>query len=885
MNVLKRCCFRSMKENRKRTIVTIMGVILATALITGVACLAVSFRTSLIEYEKQQNGDYHYCFSGVKTENLKYFTNNPNIERLGIAREIGYAALQGSINPDKPYLFLRAMDEVMMDAVSLQLVEGRMPENDSEIIIGRHIRYNGMVDLKVGDVLPLEICSRMSGGFELNQTNPYTYTDESLVPLYKKTFTIVGIVERPNYNVEDRMAPGYSVFTYLNPDVSDGSGSAGTVELYVSLTDWGLKHPEKVIGGILGVSEQVCSRYLEYSPLLTEEELRQIQTIAREVKENGWLLKWINFSFSDGTLNMMYFMSAIALAVIIVTSVFCIRNSFMISLTEKMKLYGRLASVGTTSKQQRKIIYYEAGFLGGVGIPLGVLSGILATYILVRVTSGLMEDAIDIPLVFGVSGLAVIVAMILSAVTILLSASKSARLAAKLSPISAIRGNDMVKIGRGGLTCPGFIGKIFGIGGRIAHKNLKRAKVKYRTTVISIVVSVAVFIGLTSFMQLMGVAMGVYYEEMQYQIEVYLSREGAYQGALRVASIEGIEAVDILRAGEVFIDSGKIPYTEEYKKNSVIPEEDLMQVLSLGESGYAAFCREIGVSVEQAQDKAIVVAGFNKKYFDDAQGKLVTREGDIAKYKQGDIIEVFPGKTDTQDGGETRKDGELIRLEVLTQTDKMPMALSKRSGRDYITLIVSDQWMEQYGFAKDANDRYVMMAIKCADAGAVEEAIRNELQMGGYHYTLGNYEAAYKSDRAIRLIVAIFLYGFITVVALIGITNIFNTITTNMELRAPEFAMLRSVGMTGREFRRMIWLEGFFYGGKALILGIPLGILLSMGFHRALGEGIVTVFVMPWQGIAIASAAVAVLLYFIMRFSMAKINKRNIIDTIQNENI
>ena len=132
---------------------------------------------------------------------------------------------------------------------------------------------------------------------------------------------------------------------------------------------------------------------------------------------------------------------------------------------------------------------------------------------------------------------------------------------------------------------------------------------------------------------------------------------------------------------------------------------------------------------------------------------------------------------------------------------------------------------------------------------------------------------------------AIFLYGFITVVALIGITNIFNTVTTNMELRAPEFAMLRSMGMTGREFRRMIWLEGIFYGGKALLIGIPAGLLLSVCFNRAMGEGIVTEFRFPWLGTGTAAAAVVFLLFVIMRYSMRKINQRNMIETIRNENI
>ena len=173
--------------------------------------------------------------------------------------------------------------------------------------------------------------------------------------------------------------------------------------------------------------------------------------------------------------------------------------------------------------------------------------------------------------------------------------------------------------------------------------------------------------------------------------------------------------------------------------------------------------------------------------------------------------------------------------------------------------------------------------VKCENADEMEAAVRKDIQL--QMYTLTNFDAQYRSDRSLSLVVAIFLYGFITVVALIGITNIFNTITTNMELRAPEFAMLRSVGMTGREFRRLIVLESMFYGVKALLIGIPLGIILSLCFNVALAEGVVTAIRLPWKATAAAAMAVGVLLYAIMRYSMGKVNRKNIIETIRNENI
>ncbi len=902
MNVLMKCCGRSLKENRRRTIVTIVGIVLAAALITAVACMVVSFRASLIAYEKKENGDYHYLFSGVKAENLKYFRNNNHIERMGLLQEVGYALLEGSQNSDKPYLYIRAADKEGMNALSLQLREGRMPENDEELLIGRHIQTNGMAALQVGDVVTLQIGSRISDGYELNQGVSYTYEEEQLVPVTEKTYTIVGVAERPNEVVEGRTAPGYSTFTCME-ELPEGAlqgysmtGISSTkitppsesnisvekehpYEVYVTYTRRGLRHAAQVTSGILGVSEELYERYREDRTSITEEEARQLQTVAEWVGENYWLLKWELLTFSSGIMNAMYAMSTIAVLIIIITSVFCIRNSFMISLTEKMKLYGRLSSVGTTAGQQKKLVRYEACILGGIGIPLGVICGAAASGILVNVVSGLVEDAVDIPFVFVISFPAVLFGAILSAVTIFFSSSNSAKQAAKISPISAIRANEAVKISGKALGCPKWVGRAFGVGGRIAYKNLKRARIKYRTTIVSIVVSVAAFIGLSAFTRLLAFATVFYYEDKQYQLVVGIwdnDYEDCYEKAVRTAGLEGVQEADICRTYTLQTNVNKVPLTKEAMETYLLEtgkEEYIIYVRTLGEEGFARYCEKLGISVEEAGNKAIVLADYEEEYKEN--GRIYSSVRRIAEYRPGDVV--------TGRCGESEEEGEgrNIEIEVLTQTKEPPMCMSN-SNLSGVVLIVSDKWIEEnWLLENDGNAAYVY--IKCEDAGKLEETIRRDLQFS--HYTITNYEAEYRSNKSMYLLVSIFLYGFITVVALIGITNIFNTINTNMELRAPEFAMLKSVGMTGREFRRMIWLEGLFYGGKALMIGIPMGVLLSYCFHKALGQGIVTAFEFPASGVLISVAAVSVLLYAIMRYSMAKVNRRNIMETIRNENI
>ena len=853
VNVLQKCCFRSLKENRKRTAVTIVGIILATSLITAVACMAASFRASMTQHARQETGDFHYLFSGVTPENMKYFQNNQNVDRLGLSQEVGYALLPECQNPNKPYLYVRAVDDTCLDMFYLKLCEGRLPEDDTELLMSRHIRSNGGVHLKGGDVLTLPVGSRVSEGYELTQYNPYEER-ECLETDSVRTYTVVGMVERPSYQVEDREAPGYSVFTRLSQATP---GEA--LDVYVSYTRKALKEADRVTAGLLGITLKEYGQY--------ESGKYSLQgATAASVLKNYRLLRWEFMHFSSTTMNMLYSMAGVAIFLIVVSSVFCIRNSFMISLTEKMKLYGRLASVGTTRRQQRKIVYYEAGFLGLVGIPLGVFCGVLAEFVLVCLVGGLVEDAIGFPLVFAFSLPAVVLGAVLSMATVFFSAYGSARRAARVSPLSAIRANDTIRISQRSVKCPRWVGWLFGIGGKVAYKSLGRARVRYRTTVMSIVVSVAVFIGVSAFVQVASLAGRVYQENTACSLVISIEDEDWRSIAGRVAALEGVQEMEVRRTAYFTVDRDSIPYTREYLEHYGIGEEEgdqIFLITSLGEAGYARYLKQAGIRQEDAADKAILANNF--EVFFEADGKRHVADGKITEYQAGDIV----------------RDKESEReLEILGQTAVRPMFM----GTGYynnVMLIVSDAWMDAHEDVDQSDN--VVLYIKCRDASQIEETVRQD--MGLLRYTVTNYEAAYQSERSTLLVVSVFLYGFITVVSLIGVTNIFNTVTTNMELRAPEFAVLKSVGMTDREFKRMIWLEGLFYGGKALLVAIPLGLGLAYWIHMAFGEGVVAAFRPPVWAVFVAVAAVFVLLSGILWYSCGKVKRRNLMETIQNENI
>lgn len=869
MNALTKITLRNIKLNRKRAWVTIIGIMLATALIVVVADMAESFRSSMVEYEKAHSGDYHYCFYDVDPENLKYFEGNRNIEKLGYSVDLGYTELTGSRNEKKPYLYLKAMDESAMQVANVTLTEGRLPENDHEIVISDSIRTNGGVEYRVGDTIRLTNSNREDAkGNEEDQSCEYT-EGEQLTDSGKAAgeYTVVGIMERLMRSQEPYYAPGYTVITRIT-DVTQYSD----ITVYASYTKAGLKRREEVTAGLLKLSPEIYQKYQNGEPLNEEEQqqLEESQKIASYVTCNIWLLKYQMMLFSDGSLKMLYFMAGIAIVIIIVTSVFCIRNSFVISLTEKLHLYGMLSSIGATGKQRKKLIYGEALILGAVGIPLGILLGLLAGWLVVKGTGHLMQSSLQVTLAYVISWPAILASIVLAVITILLSAGQSAGKAAKISPIQAIRGNDTIRISRKEIRMPKWLSRLFGIGGTIAYKNLKRARVKYRTTIISIVVSVAVFIGMSSFMSVAMKIADTYYTDSSYQLMVPLNGKDQMENARKILNLDGVKEAEICQRDYISVPVDEVKYSKQYQTlMGNTGEEDYsdetFMIVALNPEAFQAYAKKLGCTVKDGNSQAILISDVTKTVMQNGEEKYMT--GELYDYQTGDVIQGTMEMSDTP-----------ISVQIIKTTTERPMSVENIGGVGM--LIVSNTELTDY--QKEMIDR-LEVYIHCEDPDGLQKVIEDDMEF--VNFNVVNLKQSYDATKSLFTLIGVFLYGFIIVIALIGITNIFNTITTNMELRSREFATLKSIGMTRREFRRIIWLESVFYGVKSLLIGIPAGILLSVGFHMAMGTNLETAYHLPWTGILISIGAVFVLLFGIMRYSMGRINRKNIIETIQSENI
>lgn len=866
MNVLNKVSIKNLKLNKKRTISTIIGIILSTALICAACTLATSFQATLVENASNQTGYYHLEIEGIAEKELQVLQNNRDVKQTYTVLQEGYSLLPTINNEYKPYLKLSSMSQEDFKNLKFKLIEGRFANNNQEIVISKHCITGGGVDYKIGDTITLEVGNRETlDNYLLSSHNPYDAKDEQLVNVKTRNFTIVGIIERPDFSFEDYSDPGYTVITTGNTKTSTNQ-----LDVYVALVN--PKEYREAIPEMFGVKD------------VEELELAKTKIECDTFSLNNELLRWEAFAFSDSTISMLYTVVIVVVMIILFTSIFCIRNSFAISTTEKIKMYGMFSSVGATKKQIKKSVVFEALVLGLIGIPLGILSGIFAVFVLIQLVNYLLADRllehVD-GIVLSISNIPIIISIVLGFLTVYLSAISSAKKASRVSPIEQLRNTQDIKMKNKKLKTPKIISKLFHVGGVLAYKNLKRSRKKYRTTVVSLAVSICIFITMNAFLtNALGMA-GVYYKDYDYNMIISQDsqKEISQEAASQIIALDNItESFSTYRNTEYIkiMDLSKVSEANELSEEVKVDENGLaiidkttdepiktgrkfaaLSVIALDSKSFEKYVKKIGENYERVKNSGILCDTFN--YYEDEVGSMKKARG--YNYKKGEIIT----------GEYLEKE---ISLEVGAVTETHPFGYEQYNYHG--GYIVVDQ--EAHPEFELPIDKIMIESNSC-------EKLEKEIQNLKLEVSVRNMESEAKQERAMGLVIQIFLYGFITVITLIGITNIFNTITSNMELRQKEFAMLKSIGMTKREFNRMINLETIFYGSKSLAYGIILGLLGTFALYKAFSIKIQSNMYIPINAILLSIVFVFILVFIIMRYSVGKINKQNTIETIRRENV
>lgn len=895
MKILNKLTVKNLKLNKSRTIVTIIGIMLSCALIMVVAGMAASAQQTMVNLQINVTGNYDLFVKGANKKIIDNAQANRNVKDIYIKQNLGCAYLPQAKFDTKPYINVVAFNEKSFtDCFNVTLKEGRLPQNGNELVLSQSVIENSKADYKLGDTVALDLGKRVyvSGDeIPLDDTDYFNDTNgtEKLVDTHKKTYTVVGVFNKvsSSYFAADSNSASSSAFTLAeeNADIND---------LFISFTSDGEKDYITTSGEILNLTGD------DFESLKNDFEVYLENGDFYEASINKDLLRYKGFALSDEYMSMLFSLAVIIIVIIAISSIFVIRNSFAISITEKTKLYGMLASIGATSKQIRHNVLFEGFVLGIIGIPAGILLGVGVIALLVVILNALLENMLNgISFVYAVPWWAAVISAVMSAVIILFSTLSSAFRASRIAPITAIRGNNDIKINknkRKSYKAPKFIKKLFGVGGEIAYKNLKRSKKKYRTTVISIIVTVAMFISISTFIEYGMKITGDHFKDIPYNITVKANDKLSYDEYENIYKriIADTDINSSIKACENYYGNivGLTDYYTEDAKAAELSGGDLAYVFGVDNKSFKEYVTALGYNYDDVKDKALITNVF--KYYNSDNILIKGKEFDLPmntvvklypngnpSYTEDDIKEIQKTDPDFVYNPDDYKSVDLVIYDTINKEVPGSIVSGIMSTLNEGSVLVSEDYFKKL-FAEDNEYTSRVIVIDSAEPAQTVEYIKNLGIDGLDIYNLNDQK---EMMNAVVLIIAIFAYGFIIVISLIGITNVFNTINTNMRLRSKEFAMLKSIGMTKKEFNRMIRLESLFYGLKSLLIGVPLGLLGGYAIFKATGNTIMLDYSFPTMAVLISIVFVFFVVWLIMKISISKVNKQNIIETIRNDNI
>lgn len=859
MNILNKLTLKHLKMNKKRTVVTIIGVILSTALMVGIGLLLSTVRDNYLQETIKDSGNHHVVFEDVKTTKQDLILKNSEVQKTKIKSELGYALLEGGLNPYKPYLkIVKANNDYLQE---LKLMKGNLPKNENEVVISNHIENNGGVHYEIGDKITLQVGKRYAdvgeGIEDISRFIPYIEGEE-LKDTIIKEYTITGIVERDI--LENYSDCGYNIFT------------AGDFK-----------------------EEENLNIFVEY------KNPKDTYKLTKSISQNIYSDNSVHTDYNDALLalygvsqysNLTSSLAGVMIIMLTLVSIGCIiviYNSFAISVMERKKQFGLFSSIGTTKKQLRKTVFFEAFIIGLVGIPLGILGSYIGIGTVIAIINYLLPGIFSSPLRLATYPIFIIIPVTFMIAVILLSAYLPAKRASKVTPIEAIRQNDDIKIKRK-IKTKKWVQKVFGVEGDIAHKNMQRNKKKYRITTASLVISIVLFVSFSAFMQYMITSSSAYLGKLNFTSYLYYqNKDNDPKIVEQVDKAMKHEQVDdyIMVQNYSFITTSNLNnmYTKDFAKimndhYKGLEQQDI-ELLVLQNDVFDNYLKKLG----KTEIKPIVYNHLETIIYSENSRKAYS----MNKYQGNMEIKLCnfvesDKDADTQD----RQKGKTVcptSIHDYYLSDVEFVGSTIYQGNVTPTIIIRESELSKYitDGSIYAGDFVYIQAKKYDKLDAdIEKALDNNELSGSYY----NVQKEMKMMNNVMLVVKILVYGFIALVTLIGVTSVFNTINTSIALRRKEFAMLRSMGLTPKGFNRIIRFESLFVGLRALVIGLPISLVITFLLHMSVSNMVsFSGLLIPWESILIAIFGVFIIILLSMTYSTHKIKKENILEAIREENI
>ncbi|MGF6354960.1 putative ABC transport system permease protein [Paenibacillus sp. 4624] len=868
---------------KKRSILTIVGIILSVTLLTAVGTLAMSYQDKLVRQTIQDYGDYEVSFNGVPGKDVPRIVNQAAIGSAGVIHRIGYAIISSTSEKEQkenpfaaPYRYLnvKGYDAQAMSKLQVQLESGRLPQKPDEIILSSWSMNNFASKPAIGDKITLNLGDRLEASTgkvkSVNSIGDYGWDlDEKFEPRMKQQYTVVGVMKTAK-NVTWSSTFIYSAITYDNHQKIDPSQ---TFFIYATM---------KSMDNIREKSEAILSSSgLGNVDQGSAQELNR-ETVIKNVRieYNNELLKLFGKStYSNVNQSSMYAFAAIVLIILGCTSA-VIYNTFHISVLERISQFGMLRCIGATPAQIRRIVFKEATVLSLIAIPIGLFTGTILMKVLFynisMLTLGFLNDMhmiISVPILLAAAGLGLIVVYV--------SALGPAKLASSVSPLEALKTSGSTVVEQGDFKRLSFAGsKWLGFEGRFASRNIRRNRKRFRITAFSMIISMVMYIVFSGLVNVLGTtsASGINYSySLDYQGMSKRIPNSVYN---KLATLDGVKQAYSFYNHQL---QAIIP-KEKLNPNYYRQQKEMYSVEM--ENGYRTdnnFLMSYGINGLQELRPKLTSGSIDASQMNDENGVIViqkismtTEKGtnmiiDQTRFKVGDKIKV-----------RSMNDNQPYKtVTVVGTADQGPLS-GEYTESAIIQMITTPKVIENIT-SDNAYDRILLQANPETDNGAIVGYFKSLVQQdAGYGYRDRVEEMKQARNDAMTL--NIFLYGFIGVIAAIAFLNILNTVSTNLILRTKEFAVLKAIGMTQKEIRKMVLLEGVFYGVFAAVYGSLLGTALSYGVSYLMRNAVQIEWVMPWSSILTSSLGAIAATLLASYWPLRRLERIQITDGLRGEN-
>lgn len=859
MNIFHKVALQSLRKNRTRTAVTIIGVILSAAMITAVITFGVSLLHYMAQGAAQKYGDWHVAFLDADPAFAQEQAGNEAVAGTATFENIGYAPLADGGAPNKPYLFIAGFHEKTFDTLPITLLSGRLPENCGELLVSGRAATEGGVSYAVGDTVSFSVGDRVYGDRELGQGDPYTPGVEMFVPQEVKAYTVVGICATPVF--EGDAAPGYTMITR-----SDGAAAMDSLSVFVTL-----KNPRRV-------HAYARSAAGAHAYLLNHDVLR---------------IMGLSDDPADKVFNaLLHAFGGIIIAIIMIGSIFLIYNSFSISLNERMRQIGLFASMGATAKQLRNSVLFEGLCIGIVGIPLGVLAGLGSIGLVIAFAAKNFSTIFhfSVPLTLHLSVSAILGAAVISLVTILISAYIPAKKAAGTPVMECIRQTNAIKVEPKAIKTPRLAQRIYGLEGVLALKNFKRDKKRYRSIILSLILSIVLFLSTS--------ALVMDLKRMSEQADVVTDYDIGFgvqdmdNGEMlalynRLKTVEGVTQSSYQTDLEYTCTVPADALSNAYWKTAGTRQPDGMAELSmvaqfLDDNTYLGILGGLGLPAEEYTGQNAKIIAVAKIQARESQAEGIHGLPDLFANNSTDVT-LIP-HTNGELNMAAAQNANITCVETVPP-DTPPSTANVPQQPYFLQVMLPYSRIGEFIPANGLVDTRVKgFTFQSSDPPQSMAAIKTVIQDAGVSsaYLLLNTSELLEENRSYIFVANLFAYTFILMISLIAVANVFNTISTNIKLRRRELAMLRSVGMSDRDFNKMMRFECVFYGVKALLYGLPLAVVCAWFIHSSMVTGQVG-FTLPWGSIGISILGVFLVIFITMLYAVGKIRKENIIDALRDD--